>query len=81
MYRAALTKSSDTEKYEEKLNHKLNELVPDFQKLPNWSANYATMKYGTGITANLFMGVLTVFAMLLILISLVIVHFNISLYW
>ncbi len=78
MYHAALTKGSDTEKYEEKLNHKLNELVSDFQNLPNWSANYATMKYGTGITANLFMGVLTVFAMLLILISLVIVHFNIS---
>ncbi len=78
MYHTALTEGSNTEKYEEKLSHKLNEVIPGFQNLPNWSANYATMKYGTGITANLFMGVLTAFAMLLILISLVIVHFNIS---
>lgn len=77
-YRADLKEGSDTEKYEENLNQELNEAIPNFQNLINWSGNYNTMKYGASITANIFMAVLTVFAILLILISVVIVHFNIS---
>lgn len=78
IYHADLVNNSNGEKFDENMNQILREKIPDFQYLPNLSSDYDSMKYGTSITANIFMGVLTVFAVLLIFISLVIVHFNIN---
>lgn len=78
IYRADLTDGSDTEKFESYMNQTLSDKILDFPFVTKWSLNYATMKYGTSITANIFMGVLTVFSVLLIFISLIIVHFNVN---
>lgn len=78
VFRADLKDGRNSEKFEEDMEQTLNSKISDFQYLNNLSLNYDTMKYGTGITANIFMGVLTVFAVLLILIALIIVHFNVN---
>lgn len=78
VFRADLKDGIRSEKFEEDMGQILNIKIPDFQYLNNLSLNYDTMKYGTGVTANIFMGVLTAFAVLLILIALIIVHFNVN---
>ncbi|MFT4145558.1 MAG: ABC transporter permease, partial [Mobilitalea sp.] len=77
-YRLDLTTGGDTEEFENRMNQVLGNEIPDFEYAVNWATNYAVMKYGAGITASIIMGILTVFSSLLIIISLIIVHFNIS---
>lgn len=77
-YRLDLNKGSDMEEFENSMNQLLGKEIPDFEYAVNWATNYAVMKYGAGITASIIMGILTVFSSLLIIISLIIVHFNIS---
>lgn len=78
VFRGDLKEGVNSEKFEEDMGQILSSKIPDFQYLNNLSLNYDTMKYGTGVTANIFMGVLTAFAVLLILIALIIVHFNVN---
>lgn len=78
IYRTKLRGGYDTENFEETISMILKEKIPDFTYTVNWSLSYDIMKYGTSVTANMFMGVLTVFSILLIFISLIIVHFNVS---
>lgn len=42
------------------------------------SINYSTIKSGTGVTVMIFMGLLTMFAVLLIFVVLIIIRFNIG---
>lgn len=77
-YRVRLAPESDAEKFSEKVQGVLNKEIADYQQAVNWTLDYSTMKYGAGITANMFMGVLSAFALILIGISLVIVRFNIN---
>ena len=76
--RADLKDGADIEHFESDMNQLLNTKVADYKYLNNWSFNYSTMKYGAGISANIFMGVLTAFSILLIFIALVVVYFNIT---
>jgi len=78
VFRADLTEGCNTDKFEEDIGQTLNSKISDYQYMNSLSLNYDTMKYGTGVTANIFMGVLTAFAVLLILIALIIVHFNVN---
>lgn len=77
-YRLDLTKGSDMYHFENNMNQVLGKEITDFEYVVNWATNYDVMKYGAGITANIIMSILTVFSSLLIFISLIIVHFNIS---
>ena len=78
IFRAKLEEASDTEKFGEKMDQMLSTIIPDYQETTYYSLDYDGMKLGTAITANIFMAVLTVFAVLLILISLIIVRFNVD---
>ena len=77
-YRADLKDGCSIEQFESNMNQTLNQKIADYKYLNNWSFNYDTMKYGAGISANIFMGVLTAFSILLIFIALVVVYFNIT---
>lgn len=78
IFRADLKDGFSTEKFEEDMEQLLSDKISDYQYMNSLSLNYDTMKYGTGVTANIFMGVLTAFAVLLIMIALIIVHFNVN---
>lgn len=76
-YRVELKKDIDTDAFLEK-KHLLKDIIPDYINTVNFDLDYPQLKYGVSITANIFMVVLTVFAVLLIFIALVIIHFNIN---
>lgn len=77
MYRVELKENVDTEKFFEK-SQDLKENISDFLYTAHLDLFYDQMKDGASITINIFMAVLTLFAVLLIVIALVIVHFNIN---
>ncbi|KMZ53905.1 ABC transporter permease [Dorea sp. D27] len=76
-YRVKLDKGYDTAEFSDKMQDVLSADIADYQQVLNWTLDYSTMRTGTGVAANIFMGILTAFAVLLVLISLVIVRFNI----
>ena len=76
-YRVELKNEIDTDAFLEKI-HLLKDIIPDYMSTAHFDLDYPQLKYGVSITANIFMVVLTVFAVLLIFIALVIVHFNIN---
>jgi putative ABC transport system permease protein len=78
IFRAGLREESDTEKFEDVINQELDNEISDFKYIDNMSMNYDTMKNGASMTASILMGILTVFAILLILISIIIIQFNIN---
>lgn len=78
IFRATLKEGYDMEKFEVDALQMLIDEITDFQYMNNFSLNYSSMRTGTTITANILMGVLTVFAVLLILIALIIIFFNVN---
>ncbi len=78
VFRAILKDGYDKEKFEVNASQMLIDQVTGFQYMNNFSVNYATMRVGATITANILMGVLTIFAVLLILIALIILFFNVN---
>ncbi len=78
IFRAILKEGYDKEKFEVNATQMLIDQVTDFQYMNNFAVNYVTMRVGATITANILMGILTVFAILLILIALIILFFNVS---
>lgn len=76
--RALVKKGVSPEEFENSMQKDLNSKIQDYQAINNYSLNYESMKYGTGITANISMAVLAVFAVLLILIALVVIRFTIN---
>ena len=78
IFRAILKEGYEKEKFEVDALQMLMDQVTDFQYMNNFSVNYATMRTGATITANILMGVLTVFAVLLIFIALIILFFNVN---
>jgi putative ABC transport system permease protein len=78
MYRVKLVTGTDTEQFESDMNTVLKQEIPDYLQATNQTLNYKTMKYGTSVTANLCMSILTVFSILLILIALIIIYYNVN---
>jgi putative ABC transport system permease protein len=78
IFRAILKDGYDKEKFEVDALQMLIDKVKDFQYMNNFSVNYSAMRMGATIMANILMGVLTVFAVLLILIALIIIFFNVN---
>lgn len=77
-FRVRLNSGSDDEAFELNMTKRLNSEIADYMYQRNTSLNYSVMRSGTGVSASIFMGVLTAFSMILILVSLVIVHFNVN---
>ncbi len=78
VFKATLNDAYDAETFEADMINVLNKKISDYEHTLKLSLNYDMLKYGTSITANIFMAILSVFAILLILIALVIIHFNIN---
>ncbi len=77
MYRTKLKKDINVDDFLEK-NNLLKDIIPDYISKVHLDLDYELVKYGASITANIFMAILTIFAILIIFIALVIVHFNIN---
>lgn len=78
IYRVKLKENMDSDEFLIKVDQVLKNEIPDYLNTEHISLAYNQLKYGVSITANIFMAVLTVFAVLLIFIALIIVHFNID---
>lgn len=78
IYRTLLKAGTDQEGFQNSMVDQLKADIPGYTDAMNVALNYATMRVGTSISAMIFMGVLTVFAFLLIMIAMIIINFNIN---
>lgn len=78
IYKAVLNEGINQEDFESTMDEQLEISIPDYADSSNTILNYSTMRTGTSISALIFMGVLTVFAILLILIAMIVINFNIN---
>ncbi len=78
IYRAKLEDNTEQEPFMINTGQTLKKEISDYMTTDQQDLVYDQLKYGTSITANILMAVLTIFAFLLILISLIIVRFNIN---
>ena len=78
IYKAKIDPSVDSQEFESIIDDKLKVKVSGYLDNMNQVLNYSTMRIGASLTALIFMAILTVFAILLILISMIIINFNIN---
>ena len=78
IYKAILNKGVNVEDFESSMAEHLKISVTGYSESFNISLNYSNMRMGASITAFLFMGILTAFAIILIVIAMIIINFNIS---
>lgn len=78
IYKAVLNTGTDREDFQSSMDEQLKISIPGYLNSFNITLNYSTMRMGTSVSAFIFMGVLTVFAILLIMIAMIIINFNIN---
>lgn len=78
IFRVELEDHSKSEQFEKDFIVVMNNEIADYNYSANMSLNYMNMKHGASVLAKMFVGMLTMFSILLIVISMVIIHFNIN---
>lgn len=76
-YQVRLEDGSNSSEYEEIITKKLDKQITDASFVKNLIINFATMSYGTSMFISILMAVVTVFAILIVLISMVVIRFSI----
>lgn len=77
MYVSKLKDNYDSSKYESYVKNNISKKITDPTFMINGSMNYKTMKMGSSMFINIMMSIISVFALLIIIISLIVIRFNI----
>ena len=77
MYVAKLKDNYGTDKYESYVKNNISKEITDPAFINNVIMNYDTMKVGSSIFINIMMSMVAAFAILIIIISLIVIRFNI----
>lgn len=77
IYMAKLKDNYDSDKYESYAKYNMSKKITDPYFGNNVIMNYDTMKIGSSVFVNIMMSVIAAFAILIIIISLIVIRFNI----
>jgi putative ABC transport system permease protein len=77
LYKVVLNTGTNSEDFESTMDEQLKQSIPGYENSFNITLNYSTMRMGTSVSALIFMGIRTVFVILLIMIAMIIINFNI----
>ncbi len=78
MYLTALKEGESSAQFDDKIYSLLGEKIPDWQQSINFGLNTENMKIGGAMNATILMVVIAIFALLLIVIAIVVIHFSVQ---
>lgn len=76
-HRMRLKEGKSSEEFDESIMAEITEKIPETANTNNMGLNWKTMKMGDSVMPNISMGLILVFSMLLVLVSLIIIRFTI----
>lgn len=77
-YNVKLKEGYATDEYESYVSDKLTTDIKDPKFMANVIINYDTMKSGTSIFVNIMMAIISIFAAIIVLISIIVIRFSIN---